>query len=98
MRAANEPGKKTVAVYAEKDKLRLHRFKTEQPDRIREGRGPVAAYLNIEEIIRVAPLASADARTKVAIKNEMLNRALPTWAQPGRCRRSQRQVSDRLTH
>ena len=27
MRAANELGKKTVAVYAEEDKLGLHRFK-----------------------------------------------------------------------
>ena len=30
MRAANEMGKKTVAVYAEEDKLSLHRFKADE--------------------------------------------------------------------
>ena len=29
MRAANEMGKKTVAVFAEEDKLSLHRFKAD---------------------------------------------------------------------
>jgi pyruvate carboxylase len=61
MRAANELGKKTVAVYAEEDKLGLHRFKADQAYRIGEGMGPVAAYLSIEEIIRVAILSGADA-------------------------------------
>ncbi|TGN68593.1 pyruvate carboxylase [Paracoccus liaowanqingii] len=61
MRAANELGKKTVAVYAEEDKLGLHRFKADEAYRIGEGLGPVAAYLSIPEIIRVAKLAGADA-------------------------------------
>ncbi|WP_372604307.1 pyruvate carboxylase [Actibacterium sp.] len=61
MRAANELGKKTVAVYAEEDKLCLHRFKADEAYRIGEGLGPVAAYLSIEEIIRVAKLSGADA-------------------------------------
>ena len=61
MRAANELGKKTVAVYAEEDKLSLHRFKADEAYRIGEGMGPVAAYLSIAEIIRVAKLAGADA-------------------------------------
>jgi pyruvate carboxylase len=61
MRAANEMGKKTVAVYAEEDKLGLHRFKADEAYRIGEGMGPVAAYLSIEEIIRVAKMAGADA-------------------------------------
>ena len=61
MRAANEMGKKTVAVYAEEDKLGLHRFKADEAYRIGEGLGPVAAYLCIEEIIRVAKMAGADA-------------------------------------
>ncbi|PYC48613.1 pyruvate carboxylase [Litorivita pollutaquae] len=61
MRAANEMGKKTVAVYAEEDKLGLHRFKADEAYRIGEGMGPVAAYLSIEDIIRVAKLAGADA-------------------------------------
>ena len=61
MRAANEMGKKTVAVYAEEDKLGLHRFKADEAYRIGEGLGPVAAYLSIEDIIRVAKMSGADA-------------------------------------
>ncbi|TNF21762.1 MAG: pyruvate carboxylase [Rhodobacteraceae bacterium] len=61
MRAANEMGKKTVAVYAEEDKLGLHRFKADEAYRIGEGLGPVAAYLSIDEIIRVAKMSGADA-------------------------------------
>ncbi len=61
MRAANEMGKRTVAVYAEEDKLGLHRFKADEAYRIGEGLGPVAAYLSIEEIIRVAKMSGADA-------------------------------------
>ncbi len=61
MRAANEMGKKTVAVYAEEDKLSLHRFKADEAYRIGEGMSPVGAYLAIDEIIRVAKLSGADA-------------------------------------
>jgi len=61
MRAANELGKKTVAVFAEEDKLGLHRFKADEAYRIGEGLGPVAAYLSIDEIIRVAKASGADA-------------------------------------
>ena len=61
MRAANELGKKTVAVYAEEDKLGLHRFKADEAYRIGAGLGPVAAYLSIPEIIRVAKASGADA-------------------------------------
>jgi len=61
MRAANEMGKKTVAVFAEEDKLGLHRFKADEAYRIGEGLGPVQAYLSIEEIIRVAKESGADA-------------------------------------
>ena len=61
LRAANEMGKRTVAVYAEEDKLGLHRFKADEAYRIGEGLGPVAAYLSIPEIIRVAKASGADA-------------------------------------
>ena len=61
MRAANELGKRTVAVFAEEDKLGLHRFKADEAYRIGEGLGPVAAYLSIDEIIRVALESGADA-------------------------------------
>jgi pyruvate carboxylase len=61
MRAANELGKRTVAVYAAEDKLSLHRFKADEAYQIGEGLGPVAAYLSIDEIIRVARMCGADA-------------------------------------
>ena len=61
MRAANEMGKRTVAVFAEEDKLSLHRFKADEAYRIGEDMGPVQAYLSIDEIIRVAKLSGADA-------------------------------------
>jgi pyruvate carboxylase len=61
MRAANEMGKRTVAVFAEEDKLGLHRFKADEAYRIGEGMGPVAAYLSIAEMIRVAKECGADA-------------------------------------
>ena len=61
MRAANELGKRTVAVFAEEDKLGLHRFKADEAYRIGAGLGPVAAYLSIPEIIRVAKASGADA-------------------------------------
>lgn len=61
MRAANELGKKTVAVYAEEDKLSLHRFKADEAYLIGVGLSPVGAYLSIAEIIRVAKESGADA-------------------------------------
>ena len=61
MRAANEMGKKTVAVYAEEDKLGLHRFKADEAFLIGKGLGPIKAYLSIDEIIRVALECGADA-------------------------------------
>ncbi|NMM44834.1 pyruvate carboxylase [Rhodospirillaceae bacterium KN72] len=59
MRAATELGIGTVAVYAEEDKLSLHRFKADESYRIGEGNGPVKAYLNIDEVIRAAKKAGA---------------------------------------
>ena len=61
MRAANELGKQTVAVYAKEDKLSLHRFKADEAYLIGKELGPVSAYLSIEEIIRVAKMSGADA-------------------------------------
>jgi pyruvate carboxylase len=61
MRAANELGKKTVAVFAEEDKLSLHRFKADEAYLIGLGLKPVKAYLSIAEIIRVAKASEADA-------------------------------------
>jgi pyruvate carboxylase len=60
-RAANELGLKTVAVFAEEDKLALHRFKADEAYLIGKGLGPVEAYLQIDEYIRIAKQCGADA-------------------------------------
>ena len=60
-RAANELGLKTVAIYAEQDKLALHRFKADEAYQVGKGLGPIEAYLSIDEIIRVAKHSNADA-------------------------------------
>ena len=61
LRAAYEMGKATVAVYAEEDHLSLHRFKADESYRIGEGRGPVTAYLAVDDIIKVAADTGSDA-------------------------------------
>jgi len=61
MRAATELGIGTVAVYAEEDRYGLHRFKADESYLIGEGMGPIAAYLSVEEIIRIALAAGVDA-------------------------------------
>jgi pyruvate carboxylase len=60
-RAANELGLKTVAIFAEQDKLALHRFKADEAYQVGKGLGPIEAYLSIDEIIRVAKQAKVDA-------------------------------------
>ncbi len=60
-RGANELGLKTVAVFAEEDKLALHRFKADEAYQIGRGLGPIEAYLSIPEILRVARESGADA-------------------------------------
>ena len=61
LRAANEMGKATVAVFAEEDRLSLHRSKADESYRIGEGQGPVTAYLAVDDIIEVAEETSTDA-------------------------------------
>ena len=60
-RAATELGIQTIAVYAEEDKLSLHRFKADEAYQIGKGRGPLEAYLAIDEVIRIAKEAKVDA-------------------------------------
>ncbi len=60
MRAATELGLRTVAIYAEEDKLALHRFKADESYRIGEGLGPVTAYLDIDGIVFTAKRTGAD--------------------------------------
>jgi pyruvate carboxylase len=60
-RAAYEHGIDTVAVYAFEDRNSLHRLKADESYQIGEIGHPVRAYLSVEEIIRVARDAGADA-------------------------------------
>lgn len=60
-RAATELGIRTVAVYAEEDKLSLHRFKADEAYHLGEGAGPIAAYLDGARIIEIAKRAGVDA-------------------------------------
>lgn len=61
LRAASELGKSTVAIYAAEDRFALHRFKADESYLVGEGKKPIAAYLDIEDIIRIAKEAGADA-------------------------------------
>ncbi|MBP6684295.1 MAG: pyruvate carboxylase [Leucobacter sp.] len=60
-RAANELGARTVAVYPYEDRNSLHRLKADEAYLIGKEGGPVRAYLDIEEIVRVAQECGADA-------------------------------------
>jgi len=60
-RACNELGIRTVAIYSNEDKYSLFRSKADEAYLIGEGRSPVDAYLNIEEIISLAIKKGVDA-------------------------------------
>ncbi len=61
MRAANELGLATVAIYSQEDRFSLHRTKADEAYLVGEGKGPLQAYLDIEEIVATALRAKADA-------------------------------------
>jgi pyruvate carboxylase len=54
-------GISTVAIFAEQDKLSLHRFKADEAYHLGAGQGPIEAYLNIGRIIEIAKRANVDA-------------------------------------
>ncbi|MBB2976201.1 pyruvate carboxylase [Microbacterium endophyticum] len=60
-RAAYELGARTVAVYPHEDRNSLHRLKADEAYRIGEQGHPVRAYLDVDEIIRIAKESGADA-------------------------------------
>ena len=51
-RACTELGIRSVAIYSEQDKMHMHRQKADEAYLVGKGMEPVAAYLNIPEIIR----------------------------------------------
>lgn len=60
-RACTELGIRTVAVYSEQDTGQMHRQKADEAYLIGKGLAPVAAYLHIPDIIRVAKDNDVDA-------------------------------------
>ena len=60
-RAGTELGLRTVAVFAQEDRFCIHRFKADESYLIGQGKGPVAAYLDIEGIVALAAETGVDA-------------------------------------
>ena len=60
-RAATELGQRTVAIYAQEDRFAMHRFKADEAYLVGQGKGPVAAYLDIESIVAIAKEKDVDA-------------------------------------
>jgi pyruvate carboxylase len=61
MRAAAELGIRTVAIHSREDRFSLHRTKADESYLVGDGKGPIDAYLDIADIIRVATEARVDA-------------------------------------
>jgi len=61
MRAASELGLRTVAIYSQEDRFSLHRTKSDEAYLVGRDKGPVEAYLSIDDILRVAREARVDA-------------------------------------
>jgi pyruvate carboxylase len=60
-RAATELGIPTVAIYSREDRFALHRFKADESYLVGAGKGPIEAYLDIADIIRIARDTGCDA-------------------------------------
>jgi len=61
MRAANELGYRSIAVYSKEDKLALFRSKADESYMLDKENTPVGAYLNIYKIIEIAKARKASA-------------------------------------
>jgi pyruvate carboxylase len=61
MRAATELGLRTVAIYSQEDRFSLHRTKSDEAYLVGRDKGPVEAYLFIDDILRIAREARVDA-------------------------------------
>ena len=60
-RACNELGIHTIAIFSKEDTLSLHRNKADEAYLVGRGKGPVEAYLDIEDIMRIAHEHDVDA-------------------------------------
>ena len=60
-RAATELGIGTVAIYSQEDRYSLHRYKADEAYLVGRGKGPIDAYLGVDEIIALAKEKEVDA-------------------------------------
>ncbi|MAV82457.1 MAG: pyruvate carboxylase [Pelagibacteraceae bacterium] len=60
-RAATELGYKTVSIYSYEDRFALHRFKTDESYLVGSGKGPIEAYLDYKNIVKIAVNSGCDA-------------------------------------
>src|SRR3954468_2529964 len=60
-RAGTELGFRTVGIFAQEDRLNIHRYKADEAYQVGQGKGPVAAYLDIESIVGIAKAKGVDA-------------------------------------
>lgn len=61
LRAASELDIRTVAIFSNEDRFALHRFKADESYHVGIGKKPIQAYLDIDDIIRIAREAGVDA-------------------------------------
>lgn len=60
-RAGTEMEIRTVALYSDEDRYSLHRYKADEAYLVGKGLDPVAAYMNVDEIIQIAINKKIDA-------------------------------------
>ena len=60
-RACTDLGIRTVAIYSREDSGSYHRYKADEAYLVGEGKKPTEAYLDIEDIIRIAKENDVDA-------------------------------------
>eukprot|EP00474_Spongospora_subterranea_P000977 CRZ01435.1 hypothetical protein [Spongospora subterranea] len=60
-RAAHELGLRTVSIFSNEDHLSLHRYHADESYLVGEGKAPIAAYLDIDDILRIALDSNVDA-------------------------------------
>jgi pyruvate carboxylase len=61
MRAASELGLRTIAIYSQEDRFSLHRTKADEAYLVGRDRGPIEAYLDIADVLRIAREGEVDA-------------------------------------
>jgi pyruvate carboxylase len=61
MRAASELGVRTVAIYSQEDRFSLHRTKADEAYLVGRDKSPIEAYLDIEDVLRIAREGHVDA-------------------------------------